>query len=109
MENKHDYHDLHVQSDKFLLSNTFGNFQNMCHKICQLDPGCFLTAPGLVWRATLKKTKVELEALTEIDMLLMVEICIRDGICHANHCYTEANNKYMKGYDKNNVPFYLTF
>ena len=26
---------------------------------------------------------------------------IRCGICHATHQYVKANNKYMKGYDKN--------
>ena len=34
-------------------------------------------------------------------MLLMVENDIRGGICHAIHGYATANNKYMKGYDKN--------
>ena len=40
----------------------------MCIEIYELDP-----APGLVWQASLNKTKVELELLTNIDMLLMVE------------------------------------
>ena len=26
---------------------------------------------------------------------------IRRGICHTNHRYAKANNKYMKDYDKN--------
>ena len=34
-------------------------------------------------------------------MLLMVEKCIREGICHAINRYAKANNKYMKDYDKN--------
>ena len=34
-------------------------------------------------------------------MLLMVENDIRGGICHTIHRYVEANNKYMKNYDKN--------
>ena len=33
-------------------------------------------------------------------MLLMVKKGIRGGICHAIHRYAEANNKYMKNYDK---------
>ena len=32
-----------------------------------------MSAPGLTWEACLKKTEVELELLTDIDMLLMVE------------------------------------
>ena len=42
-----------------------------------------------------------MELFTENDMLLMVEKGIRGGICHAIHRYTEANNTYMKNYDKN--------
>ena len=33
----------------------------------------FLSAPGLAWKACLKKTEVKLELLTNVDMLLMVE------------------------------------
>ena len=40
-------------------------------------------------------------------MLLMVENGIREGICHAIHRYANANNKYMKGYDKNKKSLYL--
>ena len=36
-----------------------------------------LSAPGLAWQAALKKTKVKLDLLTDIDMLLMVEKGIR--------------------------------
>ena len=40
-------------------------------------------------------------------MLLMVEIGIRGGICHAIHQYAKTNNKYMKNYDKNKESSYL--
>ena len=33
----------------------------------------FLLVPRLVWQVALKKIKVKLELLTDIDMLLMVE------------------------------------
>ena len=33
-------------------------------------------------------------------MLLIAEKGIRGGICHAIYQYADANNKYMKGYDK---------
>ena len=39
-------------------------------------------------------------------MLLNFEKGIRQGICHAIHRYSKANNKYMKGYDKNKEPSY---
>ena len=42
-------------------------------------------------------------------MLVMVEKGIRGGICHANHKYVKAINKYMKNYDKNKESSYLKF
>ena len=69
-----------------------------------------MSAPGLAWQACLKKTKVELELLTDIDMLLMVEKGTRGGICQAIHRYAKANNKYMKNYNKDIIssyPMYL--
>ena len=61
----------------------------------------FFDAPGLAWKACLKKTGVNLELLTDIDMLLMVKKGIRGGICQTIQKYTKANNKYMNNYDKN--------
>ena len=53
----------------------------MCINIYELDPAKFLSAPGLVWQATLKKTKVKLNLLTYIDMLMIIiEKGIRGGI-----------------------------
>ena len=42
-----------------------------CLEIYEINPACFLTAPGLAWQDALKKTKVKLELLTDIDILLM--------------------------------------
>ena len=55
----------------------------------------------------MKKTKAELELLTNIDTLLMDEKGIRGRICLAIHRYAKANNKYMKNYDKNTASSYL--
>ena len=52
-------------------------------------------------QACLKKIRVRLNLLTDIDMLLMVEKRIGGGIRHAIHRYAKANNNYMKNYDKN--------
>ena len=104
-----DYHDLYVQSDTLLLADVFENFRNKCIEIYELDPVRFLSTPGLAWQARLKKTEVELELLTNIDMLLMTEKGTRGGICDAIHRYANANNKYMKNYDKNTTSSYLMY
>ena len=49
----------------------------------KLHPANFLSAPGLAWQKALKKTKVKLSLLTDIDMLLMVGKGIRGGIHHS--------------------------
>ena len=92
-----------------MLADVFENFRDKCIEIYELDPAHFLSAPGLAWQACLKKTKVELELLTDIDMLLMVEKGIRGGICQATHRYAKENNKYMNDYDKNIESSYLMF
>ena len=95
-----DYHGLYAQSDTLLLADVFENFRNKCIEIYELDSSHFLSPPGLAWQACLKKTRLELELLTDVNMLLMVEKGIRDGICHAIHRYAKPNNEYMKNYDK---------
>ena len=104
-----EYHDLYVQSDTLLLADVSENFRNMRLEIYELDPAKFLSAPGLAWQAALKKTKVKLDLLTDIDMLLMVEKGIRGGICQSIYRYEKANNKYMKDYDKNKGSSYLKY
>ena len=70
-------HDLYIQSDTLLLADVFENFRSMCINIYEINPAKLLSAPGLAWQAALKKTKVKLDLLTDIDMLLMVEKGIR--------------------------------
>ena len=107
LKNLGEYHNLYVQSDTLLLADVFENFRNMCIKVYELDPVHFLSLPGLAWQACLKKAKVELELLTDYDMLLIVQEGIRGGICHAVHRHTKENNKYMKSYDKNKESSYI--
>ena len=94
---------MYVQSDTLSLSDLFENFRDKCIEIYELDPAHFLSASGLAWEACLKKTKIRLELLTYIDMLLMVEKGIRGGMCHAVHRYAKASNKYMKSKNKESL------
>ena len=62
---------------KVMLADAFENFRNKCIDLYKLDPAHFLSPTGLAWQACIKKTEVELELLTRIDMLLMAEKSIR--------------------------------
>ena len=109
INNLGEYHDVYVRSDTLLLADIFENFRQSCLKNYELDPAHFVSLPGLAWQACLKKTNVELELLTDYDMLLMVEEGIRGGICHAMQFYAKANNKYMKDYDRKKKSSYIQY
>ena len=96
-----EYHDLYVQSDKLLLADVFENVRDKCIEIYELDPAHFLSAPRPAWQACLKKTKVELELLTDNDKLIMYEKETRGAMCQVTYRYAKASNKYMKNCNRN--------
>ena len=81
---------MNVPSDTLLLVNVSENFRNMCLEIYELDLAIFHSAPELAWQAALKETKVKLDLLTDIHMLLIVEKGIRGGICHSTYEYAKS-------------------
>ena len=109
METMKDYLELYNDSDALLLADVFENFRDICLKIYGLDPVHYYTAPGLAWDACLKMTGVQLELLSDVNMLLMFEKGIRGGISIISNRYGEANNKYMKGFNKNKLSKYLMY
>ena len=92
-----------------LLANVFESFREVCMKNYGLDPAHFYTAPGLAWKACLKKTGIKLELLQDPDMLLMFEQGIRGGITQSVHRYAAANNPYMEEYDNSKPTNYLQY
>ena len=74
-----EYHELYHISDVLLLADVFENFRDICLKIYGLDPVYYFTAPGLAWDACLKMTDIDLELLSDPNMLLMFEKGIRGG------------------------------
>ena len=100
---------MYVQSNTLLLADVFENFINMCIKIYKLDPAKYFSAPGLAWKAALNKTKVRLDLLTDINMLLLVEKGIRGRICYSIYWYAKVNNEYMKDFNKSKELPYIRY
>ena len=82
-------------SDVLLLADVFENFRNICLNNYGLDPAWHFSAPGLAWDAAVNITKVQLELLSDADMLLMIESGITEGIARISHRHAKAKNDYM--------------
>jgi hypothetical protein len=81
------------------LADIFENFRNTCFKHYGLDSAQYITAPSFSWDAMLKYTKVQLELLTEIDMLHFFKKGIRGGVSTCVKRWCHANNKFLPQYN----------
>ena len=75
IKNVGKYHDLYLKCDTLLPADVFENFRKMYFKIYRLDSAKFLSSPGLLWQAALKKIRG-------------IRV-IRGEICYVIHQYAE--------------------
>ena len=99
LRNLGEWSDLHLKTDVLLLCLVFENFRDVTMDEFQLDPVHFYSSPGLSWAAMLKMTKVELQLLTDIDMLHFVRRGQHGGISFIGHRHMVANNPLVPNYD----------
>ena len=96
-----DYHNLYLKSDVLILADAFEKFRKFFLKHHEIDPCYCYSAPGLTWQCGLKYTGIELELLTDVDMLQMFEKGIRGGFSGVlGPRHVKAFNKYTSNYDK---------
>ena len=86
--------DLYLKTAVLLLADVFEKLIEMCLEYYGLDP-----CPGSSWDAMLKKTRIKLGLISDIDMHLFVEKGISGDIYYIAKKYSKANNKYMKFYN----------
>ena len=58
-----------------------------------------MSAPALSWDATLNMTLIKLELISDPDMYIFFEKCMRGGFSYISNRYNEASNKYLEFYD----------
>ncbi|XP_050545396.1 uncharacterized protein LOC126907827 [Daktulosphaira vitifoliae] len=104
-----DYCLWYNKLDVLLLCDVFEAFRDLCHKTYGLDPCYYYTAPGLSFDAMLKITNVELELLSDYDMLLFMENGIRGGLTQAVKRYSKANNPQLSDYNTNNPTSWIIY
>ena len=106
MNNLGDYHDFMFKAIPYFLLIYLKILEICISKYMSLIQ---LTLPGFARHACLKITGVNLELITDINMLLMIESGMRGGVCHVIHSYAEGNNKYINNYDENKEPSFLSY
>ncbi|GLH13802.1 Uncharacterized protein GBIM_18297 [Gryllus bimaculatus] len=89
---------------------TFSNFLEKCLEVYGIDPTFYYSAPGLSWDAMLTTTGIQLELLTDIDMVLFFERGIRGGhvqVSDLEDSYQPSDkHSYLSFVDANNLSVY---
>ena len=104
-----NYHDLYLKTDVLLLTDMFEKFISACLDYYGLDLCHYFSSPGLSWDVMLRKTKLKLDLISDIDMHLFIEKGMRGGISYIAKRHSKANNKYMKCYDSNKKSIYIYY
>lgn len=104
-----DYHDIYLKSDVCLLADVFEKYRetSLCHY--SIDPTHYISSPGMSWDAFLKFSQVEIDLISDREMISMVESGIRGGTSMAAHNYCRANNKHLQDYDPAQPSNYIMY
>ncbi|XP_050516351.1 uncharacterized protein LOC126891213 [Diabrotica virgifera virgifera] len=104
-----DYAMVYLVSDVLLLADVFENFRKICHKEYNLDPCHYITAPALSWDAMLTYTEIELELLTDVDMVHFFKKGVRGVVAQCSKREAVANNQYVPNYDPQQPGSYIMY
>ena len=99
-----DYHDLYLKTDVPILADVFENFRKTSMQYYNLDISHYFSSPVFAWDAMLKMTGARLELITDIDMYLLVEKGLREGVSYIANRYSQPD-KYLSDCDKDKREF----
>lgn len=74
-----NYNDVYLRTDVLLLADILDTFHTTCMQQYGLVQAHYYTSHCVKWDALLIKTGIELELLTDYDMLLFIEKGLRCG------------------------------
>jgi hypothetical protein len=95
-----EYHNIYLKCDCVLLADIFQRFREVSHADYGLDPLNYVSVPGLAWEAMLKMTGIQLELITDPEILNMLERQKRGGLCFVgSKRHATANNPELENYD----------
>jgi hypothetical protein len=106
-----NYHDVYLTTDILLLSDVFENFRDVSKTNYRLDPAYYLTTRSLTCDACLKYTNVELQLITDPEILLFFESAMCGGISIISNHSARAHHPYLerKGYDSSQSHSYIYY
>jgi hypothetical protein len=98
-QNMLDYCELYCKADTLLLAECFLQFRDEVFSEMKLDCVHYISLPQLAYDSMLRMTKIEIECMTDIDMILFCEANIRGGVSFINtrHCLADPEPVLEEG------------
>ena len=90
-----DYMEIYLLADVLLLCDVFESFRSNCLSDYELDPVHYFSSAHFTFDAFLRKSRANLELLSDINQYLFFRKGIRGGMSMVCKRFSVANNKYM--------------
>ena len=104
-----DYMELYLLSDILLLSDIFENFRDNCFRDYELDPVYYFSAPHFTFDAFLRKSRLTLDLISDVNQYLFYSQAIRGGLCQVIKRYAKANNPHTPQFNPNKKESYILY
>jgi hypothetical protein len=102
-----ELHYDYLLSDVVLLAEVFTHYRKVCMENYSLDPAQFPTSPSFTIANFLKRSRVELELITDIDMFHFISSALRGGMCSVGEInFSNVYNRkgyHIIGFDMNSL------
>ena len=106
MKTMKDYHNLYLQCGVLLLAGVFEKFRNNSLKHYGLFQSHYLRVAALIWDTIPNTKKVELEPISDLDMYILLEKCMRGGDSYISNRYSKTNDKFIICCDPKRIKTY---